>query len=264
MTEYAMTVSFWLRAYDSMVIRAATDVEAFHLATAAARRMMRATAQPVEIDLEDRREGYISHIDRLDGGRCSLIEAIGFDGDIPLHPEACRLIAKIAGLDGNVAPTDAVALLEGLIAEARAIPTNCLDPPADRPASAKPWSVNQVYEYRGDPHDRHVSVVDEAGSAYALDPRLGLRNHSPTGFSWGYNGSGPAQLALAILCHALNNDQRAEELYQEFKDEFVVRLAPGRAWQITTPQIFYWILRHPSMVQAGQDHQSPSQTPPSR
>ena len=24
-------------------------------------------------------------------------------------------------------------------------------------------------------------------------------NHSPTGFSWGYGGSGPSQLALAIL-----------------------------------------------------------------
>lgn len=37
----------------------------------------------------------------------------------------------------------------------------------------------------------------------ALPLRLGVRNHSPTGFSWGYNGSGPAQLALAILCDHL-------------------------------------------------------------
>ena len=32
-----------------------------------------------------------------------------------------------------------------------------------------------------------------------LNPRLDLWNHSPTGFEWGYGGSGPAQLALAIL-----------------------------------------------------------------
>jgi hypothetical protein len=32
-----------------------------------------------------------------------------------------------------------------------------------------------------------------------LNPRLDLFNHSPTGFEWGYSGSGPAQLALAIL-----------------------------------------------------------------
>jgi Family of unknown function (DUF6166) len=30
-----------------------------------------------------------------------------------------------------------------------------------------------------------------------LNPRLDLWNHSPTGFEWGYGGSGPAQLALA-------------------------------------------------------------------
>ena len=27
---------------------------------------------------------------------------------------------------------------------------------------------------------------------------LAVRNHSPTGPAWGYDGSGPAQLALAI------------------------------------------------------------------
>jgi hypothetical protein len=32
-----------------------------------------------------------------------------------------------------------------------------------------------------------------------LPLRLDLRNHSPTGFAWGYGGSGPSQLSLAIL-----------------------------------------------------------------
>jgi hypothetical protein len=36
-----------------------------------------------------------------------------------------------------------------------------------------------------------------------LDPRLDLYNHSPTGFAWGYGGSGPAQLALALLADVL-------------------------------------------------------------
>lgn len=38
-----------------------------------------------------------------------------------------------------------------------------------------------------------------------LDPRRSqkLWNHSPDGFEWGYGGSGPAQLALAILLDAL-------------------------------------------------------------
>lgn len=50
---------------------------------------------------------------------------------------------------------------------------------------------------------------------------LRLRNHSPTGFSWGYEGSGPAQLALAILLEAGLSDQHAIERYQQFKTAYV-------------------------------------------
>ena len=41
--------------------------------------------------------------------------------------------------------------------------------------------------------------------------------HSPTGFEWGYVGSGPAQLSLALLADALGDDERAQDLYQQFK-----------------------------------------------
>lgn len=44
-----------------------------------------------------------------------------------------------------------------------------------------------------------VTVFDENGLPSALDPRLDIFNHSPCGFEFGYSGSGPAQLALAIL-----------------------------------------------------------------
>jgi len=46
-------------------------------------------------------------------------------------------------------------------------------------------------------------VVRSGGKAKPLAPRLDLFNHSPAGFNWGYSGSGPAQLALAILAHHL-------------------------------------------------------------
>ncbi len=42
-----------------------------------------------------------------------------------------------------------------------------------------------------------------------LDLRLGLHNHSPDGFDWGYQGSGPAQLTLALVADALGDDARA-------------------------------------------------------
>ena len=63
-----------------------------------------------------------------------------------------------------------------------------------------------------------------------LDPRLDLRNHSPTGFGWGYCGSGAAQLALALAADALGDEQRAIELYQEFKFRCVANSPQGMPW----------------------------------
>jgi hypothetical protein len=39
-----------------------------------------------------------------------------------------------------------------------------------------------------------------------LTHRTGARSHSPTGFSWGYGGSGPAELARAMLIDALGDE----------------------------------------------------------
>ena len=47
-----------------------------------------------------------------------------------------------------------------------------------------------------------------------LQLQLEIRNHSPTGFEWG-DGSGPAQLALALLVDALSGDHAAEAHYQD-------------------------------------------------
>lgn len=55
--------------------------------------------------------------------------------------------------------------------------------------------------------------------------RLELRNHSPTGFEWGYGGSGPAQLALAIVCDVLDvpPGTREPRMFEEHVDERVRR-----------------------------------------
>lgn len=58
-------------------------------------------------------------------------------------------------------------------------------------------------------------------------PSLKLRNHSPTGFSWGYGGSGPAQLALAILLKASGDPVLALAEYQGFKQSIIARLPQG-------------------------------------
>ena len=67
-------------------------------------------------------------------------------------------------------------------------------------------------------------IVTRGGEQKPIDPRFDLANHSPTGFCWGYAGSGPAQLALAILSDYLKDDAKALSLYQDFKSRVVVRL----------------------------------------
>jgi hypothetical protein len=47
--------------------------------------------------------------------------------------------------------------------------------------------------------------------------RCDVVNHSPTGFAWGYAGSGPAQLALAILADYFGCAHAARALHQLFK-----------------------------------------------
>ena len=69
-----------------------------------------------------------------------------------------------------------------------------------------------------------------------LDPRHDLWNHSPSGFEWGYGGSGPAQLALAILADHCSNDAEALDCYQQFKTTVIAKLPQG-AWSLTRAEI---------------------------
>ena len=55
-----------------------------------------------------------------------------------------------------------------------------------------------------------------------LDPRFDLRRHAD-GLNFGYAGSGPAQLSLALLADALGDDDRARRNYQDFKRKHVAR-----------------------------------------
>lgn len=77
-----------------------------------------------------------------------------------------------------------------------------------------------------------------------LDPRFDIRNHSPAGFNWGYGGSGPAQLALAMLCAVLGDDQAAEALYQDFKFAFIGRIETD-LWLLDGRQIVEWVESDP-------------------
>jgi hypothetical protein len=83
---------------------------------------------------------------------------------------------------------------------------------------------------------REGYVADVMVNGRSLNPRLDLWNHSPTGFEWGYGGSGPAQLALALLADHLGDEDEAVALHQDFKREVVAGL-PVRGWKLTSEQI---------------------------
>lgn len=69
---------------------------------------------------------------------------------------------------------------------------------------------------------------------------LGLIAHSPTGFEWGYGGSGPAQLALAMLLEVLP-EPRALGIYQAFKWDVVAHLPKTDApWELAESRILDW------------------------
>lgn len=67
-------------------------------------------------------------------------------------------------------------------------------------------------------------VVKFDGEVLSPHHSQALRNHSPDGFAWGYAGSGPAQLALAILLRAGVFEHLALQYYQRFKSEHLVNL----------------------------------------
>jgi hypothetical protein len=90
-------------------------------------------------------------------------------------------------------------------------------------------------QHEGDTGPGIVRYLDPGGRFAKLNPRLDLRNHSPTGFAWGYGGSGPAQLALALVADATGDDALAQRVYQEFK----FRIVAGwhSTWNMTAEDI---------------------------
>lgn len=66
--------------------------------------------------------------------------------------------------------------------------------------------------------------------------------HSPDGFSWGYGGSGPADLARSILWDAVGAEP-APWLTQEFKGRFVAKwpMHEGECWRISIQTVMAWV-----------------------
>jgi len=89
---------------------------------------------------------------------------------------------------------------------------------------------------------RGRAVVEKLPEQERLTPDRSLKlvNHNPSGFEWGYSGSGPAQLALALLLDYTEDEEFALTHYTQFKNEVVSQLecaGPTEHWRLTSSEI---------------------------
>lgn len=94
-----------------------------------------------------------------------------------------------------------------------------------------------------------VTVEEEGRRKRQLPLCKQIRNHSPTGFAWGYGGSGPAQLALALLYDVTRDKEKALGAYQDFKREVIARKDVEQGWTMTSTEIRDWLTYRPARDQ---------------
>jgi len=98
-----------------------------------------------------------------------------------------------------------------------------------------------------DTHLVEVDVVQAGQRVRPLNPRLDLFDHSPTGFEYGYGGSGPAQLALALLADAIGKPELAIEHHQRFKWQVIAGLDQDQlVHEFTDGEILEWARNLPA------------------
>lgn len=97
--------------------------------------------------------------------------------------------------------------------------------------------------YAGEQTPSRDWIATRDGVPFDPAPSQAVWNHSPTGFAWGYQGSGPAQLALALLLDAGVDRERAVGLHQQFKRQIVATWPQDGGWQIRRSAILEWVWR---------------------
>lgn len=93
---------------------------------------------------------------------------------------------------------------------------------------------------KGNPQTVYKQLLPD-GESTELSPAASLKliDHSPSGFNWSFQGSGPAQLALALLLDVTGNPELAQDYYQDFKFHWVAFW--GEEWSITSWEILEWL-----------------------
>lgn len=100
--------------------------------------------------------------------------------------------------------------------------------------------LKPAQRYRGMRREGRAIVLSD-GRPVDLQVSLQVVNHSPDGFAWGYTGSGPAQLALALLLDAGLPADVADGLHQRLKTDLVSQWTPWHPWELEGHDLQYWI-----------------------
>jgi hypothetical protein len=93
------------------------------------------------------------------------------------------------------------------------------------------------------------SLTHICGTGRGVHWRKTYGCHSPDGFSWGYQGSGPAELAAMILLDLGLEEQDAWALHQEFKRQFIATLPD--TWALHEEHLRPWVDAQLAMREAG-------------
>lgn len=101
-------------------------------------------------------------------------------------------------------------------------------------------SKRDLVDYHGRRRRNGQWLVNKDWQPLSAKRSLRVRNHSPTGFSWGYGGSGPAQLALGLLLDVVGEEQ-ALRYHQAFKWDVVSTWPQDGPWEISAAEIRRWV-----------------------
>lgn len=118
---------------------------------------------------------------------------------------------------------------------------------------------------------RLVMIEDDDDNT--IGPLPHIVKHSPDGFSWGYGGSGPADLARSLLIHALDVPRHRDALggdcegcwwcdggyaiepamYQAFKAQVIAQLPGDEDWELDRDVVKRWAATWTSNHKEAQD-----------
>lgn len=101
---------------------------------------------------------------------------------------------------------------------------------------------------------KFIGISGQPGRILANDKEINLYlnevNHSPSGFMWGYGGSGPAQTSYCILREFFmdlsDGDEEyavkfAKKYYQQFKTDIISRIPMAEDFVLDSDTILDWL-----------------------